>query len=108
MTFDESRDIMNSIDSSSLASLRQDLYLAAVRYCGMRAEWALAEPPQRMQMDPHRTAAHDVFIDSCNILSRNMARTGEDNHWRELLGSDRKVIGDFACHLTALLGIRAR
>ena len=55
-----------------------------------------------------RTAAHDRFIDTCHILSRNMRARGEDKAWRSLLGEDRKEIGDFACHLTAILGVRAR
>lgn len=106
--FDEARQILDAIEGSSLASLRRDLVTAAVRYAGMRVEWALADPDARRVMDPARTAAHEAFIDACNILSRNMAKAGEDNRWRARLGDDRKAIGDFACYLHALLGIRAR
>jgi len=55
-----------------------------------------------------KTVSHDAFIDSCNILSRNMAKAGEDNSWREVLGDNRKEIGDFACYLSCILGIKAR
>ena len=59
-------------------------------------------------MERRRTAAHDRLIDACNILSRQMAKEGEDNSWRADLGEDRRRIGDFACMLHCLLGLRAR
>jgi hypothetical protein len=59
-------------------------------------------------MDPSRTTAHNAFIDECNILSRAMAAAGESNGWRAEIGTDRKEIGDFACLLHAVIGIRAR
>ena len=108
MTFEEAKQVFESMEASSLVPLRRDLVMAAVRYAGMRVEWALADPDARRAMDPARTAAHDAFIDACNILSRNMAKAGEDNRWRARLSDDRKTIGDFACYLNALLGIRAR
>jgi hypothetical protein len=54
-------------------------------------------------MEIARTSAHDAFIDACNILTRAMRRSGEEASWRDTLGDDRKVIGDFACHLHSLL-----
>lgn len=59
-------------------------------------------------MDAGRTRAHNAFIDACNILSRQMARPGEDVAWRARLRSDRKILGDFACYLHCLLGLKAR
>jgi len=47
--------------------------------------------------DKSRTIAHDIFIDCCNIFSRNMAKNGEDVSWRNKLGDNRQTIGDFAC-----------
>lgn len=52
-------------------------------------------------------AAHNALIDSTNILSRVMVKIGEDAAWRQKLGDDRKEIGDWACHVHALLGIEA-
>jgi len=37
-----------------------------------------------------------------------VVKSGQSIRWRERLGDDRKVIGDFACHLHAILGLRAR
>ena len=59
-------------------------------------------------MHEERRSAHNVFIDACNIMSRNMIKNGEDASWRKELGDDRKVIGDFACYISFVLGIKAR
>lgn len=60
-----------------------------------------------MELEEERTIAHNAFISSCDILSRNMIQSGEDNRWRSQIGSDRKDIGDFACLLHALMEIQA-
>lgn len=67
---------------------------AAIAYAEIRAEWAPLE--RRRAMDQRRRIAHNAFIDTCNILSRNMAKMGEDITWRRLLGDDRKTVGYFA------------
>jgi len=108
MDLETARAIVTEIESTSLESLRRDLVRAAVRYAAIRAEWALADREQRRGMDSRRTAAHDVLIGACDILSRNMAARGESVSWRERLGHDRREIGDFACHLHLLLGLTAR
>lgn len=96
------------IEASSLDALKRALLTASVRYAHLRAEWQLAPPKARIEMDAARRAAHHALIDACNILSRNMAARGEDIAWREVLTNQRKEIGDFACHVHAILGIRAR
>ena len=87
--------------------LLDDLVKAAVRYARLRVDWALTPADQRNAIDQSRRLAHNAFIDCCDILSRNMARVGESDDWRALLGHDRKVIGDFACHLHCLIGLGA-
>jgi len=59
-------------------------------------------------MDEERTRAHNAFISACDILSRNMAESGEVHTRRTVIGQDRKDIGDFACLVHAVLGIMAR
>jgi hypothetical protein len=88
--------------------LMRDLERAAVTYAHHRATCALASAEERREMDAARTAAHNAFIDTCNILSRAMGRSSEDNSWRATLGDDRKVIGDFACRIHCQFGITAR
>jgi hypothetical protein len=108
MNLEDAADIYRAIQATRHTPLADDLLKAAVRYARIRADWALASGDEREAMDERRTSAHNAFIDCCNILSRNMARSGEDNAWRALLGDDRKILGDFACHLHCVLGLQAR
>lgn len=100
--------IYEDIQKSRLTSLRDQLVESAICYARIRVDWFQADGAGRREMDNRRTRAHNALIDACNILSRNMAKQGEDISWREQLGADRKVIGDFACFLHCLLGVRAR
>lgn len=108
MDLQEARDVHERIEGSTYKALARQLVEAAVRYAGRRVEWDLADPAARVALDPARTAAHDAFIDACNILSRAMAASGEDNSWRRAIGLERGEIGDFACLLHCVLGLRAR
>ena len=105
MDTEKFREIFESIELTKLTDLKLELYEYAVRYARIRVDWYFADEEKRREMDGPRTIAHNAFIDSCNILSRNMAQTGEDNSWRTSLGNDRKVIGDFACYIEYCLGI---
>jgi hypothetical protein len=102
------RTIWGTIDKTTLENLKMDLFRKAVAYARIRSEWFFHDTEQRKEQDRVRTLAHNAFIDACNILSRNMAKVGEDNKWREMLTNDRKTIGDFACWLHALIGISMR
>ncbi|MFZ4591610.1 MAG: hypothetical protein ACOYN6_11465 [Ignavibacteria bacterium] len=85
-----------------------DLIVYAVRYAQIRVEWMLSDTKRRIEVDLIRTKSHDAFIDSCNILSRQMGKLSEDNSWRQSLGNDRKTIGDFACYIHYAISIKAR
>jgi hypothetical protein len=108
MDYNLSLKIFNVIETSSLQKLKHDLYESAVSYTNIRVEWLFADLEKKNTLDQQRTSSHNVFIDCCNILSRNMSKLGEDNSWRGELGNDRKTIGDFACYLVSILGIKAR
>lgn len=112
LTFEKARICYETIRDADLPTrlhpLRRDLYLKALDYARIRADWMVSSREERIAMDQRRRIAHTAFIDACNILSRTMGNEGEDNSWRAELGDDRKVIGDFACHLHAILGIEAR
>jgi len=108
MNLADAKLIYQEIQATKYTSLADDLAKAAVRYAGIRADWQLAPVKQRREMDDLRSRAHNVLIDSCNILSRNMAKAGEDTAWRDKIGNDRKSIGDFACYLHCIIGIMAR
>ena len=108
MDFNEAQKALVVINDSRLPNLWEGLFTTAIRYAHIRAEWSLMDSDQRREADASRTKAHNSFIDSCNILSRNMNKSGESVAWRASLGNDRKVIGDFACYLHCLLSIKVR
>lgn len=108
MDIDRATTAFEAIRATQHESLRHDLIRAAVNYAHYRAEWFLAEPEQRREMEQDRTTAHNAFIDACNILNRQMAKSGESPHWRELLGADRKEIGDFACFVVLFVSLGSR
>jgi hypothetical protein len=108
MTITEAETIYKIITDSKLNSLSDKLIKSAIRYARIRVDWHLMSTAERIVLDEERTIAHDAFINACNILSRNMALKGEDNSWRSKIGDDRKSIGDFACLLHAVMGIKAR
>mgnify|MGYP005852511673 CR=1 FL=1 len=102
------QNFYKAIENSNQADLRKSLYKNALRYAKLRADWFLVDREQRELMHEERRSAHNVFIDACNIMSRIMIKNGEDASWRKELGDDRKVIGDFACYINFVLGVRAR
>ena len=105
MELEIARRIFSLTDATQLTELRDTMIRAAIAYAEIRAEWAIAPLERRPEMDQRRRIAHNTFIDACNILSRNMAKKGEDITWRRLLGDDRKTIGDFACYLHCMIAL---
>ncbi|MCR4657579.1 MAG: hypothetical protein K5770_15340 [Lachnospiraceae bacterium] len=85
-----------------------DCLKKAAEYTDIRNRWEFMSFEEKMEEDRGRTLAHDVFIDSLNILSRIAEREGVDNTWRTELGEERKRIGDFACFITYMTGISNR
>lgn len=108
MDIKRAEHIWQDMEASKLVELRQTFVRMALEYAQIRAGWFLLSAEERGLRDNARTLAHNALIDACNILSRNMTKAGEDISWRAELGDDRKVIGDFACCLHALLGLRMR
>ena len=113
MTSDVAHEILEALDSGIknnevLEGLRRQMFVAAINYARIRADWFMATVEVRAELDHRRRAAHNVFIDACNILSRAMHKQGKSITWRQTLGQNRKEMGDFACHLHCILGVRAR
>ena len=105
---DKAIAIYEKMNTRELTKLKEGLITAAIRYARIRTDWKLMRLEERKEKDSERTFAHNAFIDSCNILSRNMLKAGEDISWRQLMSDNRKEIGDFACYLHCILGIEAR
>jgi hypothetical protein len=108
LSYEQARQCYALIKQSSLMSLRLQLFRDASNYARIRATYLLSSYEERIEMDQRRTLAHNAFIDSVNIMSRNMDKENEDNLWRAVLGDDRKIIGDFACYVHMFLGLEAR
>ena len=100
--------IFDTLQSSKHTQLFNTLMERAVIYSRIRVDWYYAALDEQLDLDYDRTVAHDEFISSCAMLSQKMKETGEDAKWRFVIGKDRKSIGDFACLLHAVIGIRAR
>ena len=81
---------------------------AALNYTTIRCKWETMSNAEEMEADRGRSLTHDGFITSVNILSRIAEQEGVDNSWREMLGDERKRIGDFACFVTYITGISNR
>jgi len=107
MNITMTQQIFEQIESTELIDLRNQLYESAIRYARIRTEWYLSTIEEKRRLSGARRMAHNCIIDDCNILSRNMAKIGEDVSWREDLGCDRRSIGDFACYLHCILGINS-
>ncbi len=108
LSFNQAKSCYDQINNSSLNSLRAAVFRQAIDYTFLRTQWQMMDRQQRQEIDARRTITHTAFIDTVNILSRNMAEQNEDNSWRAVLGDDRKVIGDFACYINLFLSLSAR
>jgi hypothetical protein len=92
MTLEAAEAMMEKIERTSCTELLEDLFGSAIRYSTVRSSFALMGNEERREADDGRTRLHDTFIANCNILARSMAACGEDDSWREMVGSDRKVV----------------
>ncbi len=108
MTIEDAIKIISQLESSVHKSFANKVITSGIRYARLRVDWKVSTPQERSEMDIERTIAHDAFISSCDILARNMKNHHEDSSWRTQIGSDRKDIGDFACWIHLVLGLRAR
>jgi hypothetical protein len=108
LKYSDALNIFEAINSSCLKTLVDPLIKSAIRYANIRAEWKFLNTTERAEKDLERTAAHNCFIDACNILSRNQAANGENCEWRKKLSNDRKTIGDLACYIHLFIGIAQR
>lgn len=112
LQYQEALEIYKTMDENldghdeDIISLYNRLIEKAVRYAYIRAEWNSLSREEKLEKDDTRTAAHDSFIASVNIISRTEGEIG--SQWRERLADDRKRIGDFACYIALFLAIDAR
>lgn len=108
MTFEEASQILIELKASSLKTFANKLIVTGIRYSRLRVDWRMCAPADRVELDQERTIAHNAFISSCNVMARNMEKLNEDASWRKRIGNDRKEIGDFACWIHLITGLKAR
>ena len=108
MEYSTASNLYNQISETKQKEMLNDLVFSAVEYARIRTDWYLSDKERRIEMNDSRRAAHNTLIDNCNILSREMAKNGENISWRDTLGEERVDIGDFACYLHCIMGIKAR
>jgi len=108
ITEEFTRNALQALEAEAPQRLVEIMKEAAVRYATIRAEWALSDQALRLERDAERARAHDIFIDSINRLARELTVSGYSIEWRDTLGNDRKLIGDFACYTALVLGLQSR
>ncbi len=105
------QDLVESVSKCKLEDKMDfwnEFLQAALNYTTIRCKWETMSNAEKMEADRGRSLTHDGFITSVNILSRIAEQEGVDNSWREMLGDERKRIGDFACFVTYITGISNR
>ena len=108
MNIETAHNIYQSVLKTSQTDLMEDMIISAIRYSHIRARWSMSNRKVRLEMDAERTISHNVFIECCNILGREMGRKDEDNSWKSKWGEGRKTMGDFACFIHLFKCIEAR
>jgi len=108
MELAEATEIFELLQSSKHKQEFDDLLTCGVQYARIRTDWYLAAAKGLVVEENERAYAHDDFIACCAELSQKMKESGEPTQWRFRIGRDRKSIGDFACLMHAVLGIKAR
>lgn len=114
LTLEKADEILSRIEASldkndeDAIELYNDFLEGAIAYANVRAGWLLLSNDEKMEQDKGRTYRHDSVINRVNILARYFEKTGKEVSWREELGESRKAIGDFACYVSLVYGLRAR
>ena len=106
--YDEMIYGINSSKTEDIMDFVKDMVDKANKYTSIRCKWEFMTNEERMEEDSMRTALHNSFITSINIVSRILVSEGIDVSWREKLGDDRKIVGDFACFISFMIGITNR
>lgn len=88
--------------------LLSDVVERAIAYAQYRLKWSLLSVQEKAAIDEERSMHHNIFINSINKLSVYMYQNKYGNDWEDVIGSDRKKMGDFACYLAYVYSINAR
>ena len=99
-------------DVASLGDVAKEMYdkfiSSAISYAMVRSSWLLLTEEQKSALDKNRAIKHDLVITNIDILSRYLRENGKECDWRKELSDSRKRIGDFACYIAFIYGLKAR
>ena len=88
--------------------LYDEIVEKSVEYTMYRAYWTIKDKAWKMDNDPARSAKHDAIIIKFNQLARYLKMQEKAAKWRDMLGDQRKTLGDMACFLTYLQAVNGR
>ena len=100
--------IIEIVNDEEALELYNELIDDAIRYSQIRAKWININNDEKKNIDATRTCSHNALITDFNILSRYLKLKGKNTFWKEKLGDDRKLIGDFACYIVFINSINSR
>lgn len=100
--------IIEIVNDEEALELYNELIDDAIRYSQIRAKWINMNNDEKKNIDATRTCSHNALITDFNILSRYLKLKGKNTFWKEKLGDDRKLIGDFACYIVFINSINSR
>lgn len=85
-------NLTESIKVQLMSVIQQAKHYSYYRKC-----WDSFSLQELTQRNTERTEEHDLFIIELNRLAEDVVKaTGRASCWRDLLGNDRKMLGDFA------------
>lgn len=84
------------------------MYTTYKEYLKQETPLPFEEAMQIWNQIAERTCCHNLVISAKNKLSVYMYEHKLGNDWDDLLGEERKRIGDFACYVVLLQGLDAR
>lgn len=114
MNYEESMKLFDlirqagSYNDEDWQELYTDFLDKAIEYAHIKARWSFMTPGELGGSNKNRSVQHDLVISSIAILARYAKSKGYDASWDTILDRDRRDIGDFACHIHAIIGIGRR
>ena len=102
MNFQIANKLYAEINASSLFNDKEDVFMKSFKYNKLYIEGHLN--PNNINHKEKEDTLND-FIESCDKMSQNQVKIGEDCEWRKNLGSDIENIREFALFLHSIISL---
>lgn len=101
--YQEIKKLRNHDETSK--ALVKDLEDSVIRYVGAVDKLSSSrirkeDPKETENADRARRSAHEALISNLNILSRYCVKNGLDTNWRNVVGSHRNQVRDWALNVS--------